>query len=32
VMAERFGNIEASTARGGIRVPGQTLRALLEPE
>lgn len=31
-MAERFGNIEAGTARGGIRVPGQTLRAPLEPE
>lgn len=32
VVAERFGNIEPGTARGGIRVPGQTLRAPLEPE
>ncbi len=31
-MAERFGNIEAGTARGGIRVPGQTLRAPLQPD
>lgn len=32
VIAERFGNIEVGTARGGIRVPGQTLTAPLEPE
>lgn len=32
VVAERFGNIEAGTARGGIRVPGQTLKAPLQPE
>ncbi|MFQ5555172.1 MAG: TauD/TfdA family dioxygenase [Acidimicrobiia bacterium] len=32
VMAERFGTIEARTARGGIRVPGQTLHAPLQPE
>ena len=32
VMAERFGTIEAGTARGGIRVPGQVLSAPLEPE
>lgn len=32
VVAERFGNIEAGTARGGIRVPGQTLQAPLQPE
>jgi len=32
VIGERFGNIEAGTARGGIRVPGQTLKAPLEPE
>jgi hypothetical protein len=29
---ERYGNIEPGTPRGGIRVPGQTLRAPLEPE
>ena len=29
---ERYGNIEAGTARGGIRVPGQTLPAPLEAE
>jgi hypothetical protein len=32
VIAERFGSIEQGTARGGIRVPGQTLRAPLQPE
>ena len=32
VIAERFGTIEQGTARGGIRVPGQTLRAPLHPE
>ncbi|MFV1999744.1 MAG: TauD/TfdA family dioxygenase [Acidimicrobiia bacterium] len=32
VIAERFGNIEPGTARGGIRVPGQTLKAPIEPE
>ncbi|MCH8129901.1 MAG: TauD/TfdA family dioxygenase [Acidobacteria bacterium] len=32
VMAERFGSIEQGTARGGIRVPGQTLTAPLQPE
>ncbi len=29
---ERFGDIEPGTARGGIRVPGQTLSAPLEPD
>ena len=28
----RFGNIEPGTARGGIRVPGQTVGAPLEPD
>ncbi len=32
VIAERFGSIEQGTARGGIRVPGQTLKAPLQPE
>jgi hypothetical protein len=32
VIAERFGSIEQGTARGGIRVPGQTLQAPLQPE
>jgi len=32
VIAERFGSIEVGTPRGGIRVPGQTLTAPLEPE
>ncbi len=32
VMAERFGSIQQGTARGGIRVPGQTLTAPLQPE
>jgi len=32
LMSERFGNIEAGTARGGIRVPGQTLQAPLEAQ
>ncbi len=31
IMGERFGSIEAGTARGGIRVPGQKLQAPLEP-
>ena len=31
-IAERFGNIEPGTPRGGIRVPGQTLTAPLQPE
>ncbi len=32
VMAERFGNIEVGPMRGGIRTPGQTLSAPLQPE
>ena len=32
VIAERFGSVEQGTRRGGIRVPGQTLQAPLEPE
>ena len=32
VIAERFGSIEQGTPRGGIRVPGQTLQAPLQPE
>ncbi len=32
VIAERFGSIEQGTPRGGIRVPGQTLKAPLQPE
>ena len=31
-IEERFGSIEQGTARGGIRVPGQTLVAPLQPE
>ena len=32
VIAERFGSIEVGPTRGGIRTPGQTLSAPLQPE
>ncbi len=32
VIGERFGSIEQGTPRGGIRVPGQALKAPLQPE
>jgi hypothetical protein len=31
-IAERFGNIEVGPTRGGIRIPGQSLSAPLQPE